>query len=227
MKWLTKEQVREAATTPERALDISIEHHQQNVDATEKQLAGQDPLAEALCGLCWYYNQKNNGGCKACPLGKSGVDCFVSSSLYQEALQSCQDGNHKAFIKAETALLDRLKQIKANLYSGDKSMDKKQKLQKTVKDLQKALDKAQSELAEAEVTYSIGDRFKRCESKYIMIHVDCGKVNLINLGDGGRWTDPRQVEDRHSITAKEFDVICSSGKGEFRRYWNRQKGKRE
>ncbi len=137
IKWLTKEEVREYATTPARALDISIKHHQQNVDATEEELDKQfAPLAEDLCGLCWYYRKGNSGSCDKCPLGQDTSTCFQQGSLYQEvrAQWSGETKNHESFIKAETALLNRLKQLRA----GDKSTDKKRKLEIKIEQTEKA-----------------------------------------------------------------------------------------
>ena len=137
MKWITKEEVREYATTPARALDISIRHHQQIVDATEKQLSRQREegvLGETLCGLCAFYFRKQ--GCSACLLGQTGEKCCDENSFYDIAsdLYCAKPFDHKAFIKAETVLLNRLKQLQI----GDKSMDNKEKKQVQIEQIEKA-----------------------------------------------------------------------------------------
>ncbi len=190
MKWITAEQVKAYATTPERALDISVRHHQQNVDATEAELATQaKPLNGLLCGLCRYYDRPGNGGCVSCPLGENDFPCGYETSLYRKALNICESRprNHAAFIKAETALLNELK----SLQSGDKSMDKKKKLEiqiaqneKDQEQLREVERELKARIAEAEVTYSIGDRFKREDgNEYILIAV-CGANSMSKVGKG-------------------------------------------
>ncbi len=230
IKWLTKEDVKEYATSPERAMDISVRHHQQNVDATEEELSTQSgPLLEELCGMCAYH-RKSNGDCYACPLERDGIRCYDKGQPYAEANRHWLSGDHAAFIKAETALLNKLK----SLQSGDKGMDKKKKLEiqiaqneKDQEQLREVERELKARIAEAEVTYSIGDRFEKGGGKYIMVNTSRGYVNLINLGDGGRWTDEKPVKDRYRITQKEFDAISSSEKGKFCRYWNQAKQEEE
>lgn len=153
MDWITKEQVREYATTPERALDISIRHHQQIVDATEEQLATQNkPLNGLLCGLCQYYDTGHRGGCGLCPLGISDYPCAYDRSLYKKArhIYEAKPFDHKAFIKAETALLDQLKELQ----SGDKSMERKEtKIVETlIEELSAATSKAEKAMKEAQLS---------------------------------------------------------------------------
>ncbi len=229
MKWITKQEVRGYATTPARALGISIRHHQQIVDATEDELGLQSGVLDGeLCGLCYYYGgffrALNNGGCEKCPLWEDGLACFKDNSLFKRAQRAyeAEPFDHKAFIKAETALLNRLKQLK----SGDKSMDKKQKLEQVIETLKKDLDKAQRELAEAEVTYSIGDRFKKSCVKHLLVQ-DKGRIVLVNLKTGQAWNEPERVGNCRKITEKEFKAICGGEGGclpdAITRYWDNRK----
>lgn len=71
MKWLTIEEVKKYATTPRKALEISIKHWWQNATATEKELRAyvrEDgryaPIRWRLCGLCKYHHLD----CDVCPL---------------------------------------------------------------------------------------------------------------------------------------------------------------
>ncbi len=100
-------------------------------------------------------------------------------------------------------------------------MDKKQKLEKTVKDLQKALDKAQADLAEAEVTYSIGDRFKNGRGeKNLLCHVGHLKVCMVHLDDGEWHNNPVEVSFTMRITEQELSQICCCN---LARYWDNRK----
>ena len=197
MKWITKEEVREHATTPERALDISIKHHQQIVDATEEEFETQrdtrtHPLGPDLCGLCQHYTPNRWDGCGECPLQETHINCFSDDSLYREVLNMYQAKpfNHKAFIKAETALLNRLKQLK----TGDKSMDRKQEIEISIKqnkkDQQRLRDEAkdlEQQLAETEVTeFSVDGRV------VVSTEDDDGWIKLSIAG----WDDTRHPCER-------------------------------
>lgn len=106
-------------------------------------------------------------------------------------------------------------------------MKKKEKIEKTIEELQEALSKAQAELAEMEVTYSIGDRFKRQGQKAILAKM-CGKIGLIQLPDGLNWgkncVSETRVVNENRISEKEMDSIWNSG---WSRYWNSQKKEKE
>lgn len=82
MEWLTIEQVKKEATTPRKALEISIKHWWQNTTATEKELRiyteglfKNRPITIGLCGLCTYYD----GECDDCPL----KSCDENSEYHQ------------------------------------------------------------------------------------------------------------------------------------------------
>ena len=82
MKWLTIEQVKKHATTPRKALNISIRHWQQIVDTTAremKELSVGSLFPAALCGLCVYYICCDE---ERCPLAKSGNGCCKETSQY-------------------------------------------------------------------------------------------------------------------------------------------------
>ncbi len=70
MKWLTEAQIKKHATTPTKALNISIKHWQQIVDATASE-TNEAPLyfnyAE-YCGTCLYYCND----CLRCPIRSCG-----------------------------------------------------------------------------------------------------------------------------------------------------------
>ena len=71
---------------------------------------------------------------------------------------------------------------------------------------------------------SIGDRYKLeaggKTEKYILAQPNIGKVCLICLQDGIRWSNPIEVWDVMKITEKEFASICScSGKETI--YWQK------
>lgn len=104
-------------------------------------------------------------------------------------------------------------------------MNKKERLQETVKDLQTALTKAQRELAEAEVTYSIGDRFKHKKTgeKRILIAVagcsDGCNTMIARLADG--HGTGFEANDWGRITPKEIDAFFHLDN--FTRYWDARK----
>ena len=80
MKWLTQKQVKAHATTKTKALNISIKHWQQIVDATKEEIMEYFSKEGALttpelCGLCMYRNQD----CKTCLLGGKYHSCDVPS----------------------------------------------------------------------------------------------------------------------------------------------------
>ena len=178
IKWITAEQVKAYATTPKRALDISVRHHQQNVDITKSQLRGRDNLLnEDLCGLCYYYREKDHGGCDSCPLtAEDGISCFRASSLYKKSLPHYRSKNHKSFIKAETALLNKLK----SLQSGD-DMDKTQTeiVETLIGELSSATKKAEGAMKESRL---------EDERKALLAEIE-GLEPELRVGDYGYYKD--------------------------------------
>ena len=53
----------------------------------------------------------------------------------------------------------------------------------------------------------VGDRFLINGGMYLLACVDCGKVNLIELGTGLRWTEPEQAINPFALTLKEFKEL--------------------
>ena len=102
-------------------------------------------------------------------------------------------------------------------------MKDRKKLEKTVKDLQTAITKAQKDLKELDVTYSTGDRFRHTSGeKYILVCPDYENVALISLRDGNRHRNSATVNTPQYVTPEEFLKICRPC--EFSRYWDFQKG---
>lgn len=87
MKWLTRKQVKEYATTPRKALEITIKHWWQNATASEKESSRGNAQVENglisgdLCGLCYLYS-KGWRFCKKCPLDTKKLNCFNANSPY-------------------------------------------------------------------------------------------------------------------------------------------------
>lgn len=59
----------------------------------------------------------------------------------------------------------------------------------------------------------IGQLFKLdsdyCVEYYMLCQVAFGKVTLINMKSGNRWSEYVEVYDPHDITGKEFHRICN------------------
>lgn len=83
---LTEKEVKDRATTPEKALDVSIQHHEENLELSEEEVrAIRDKsdglLWRTLCGLCMHNNDK----CDSCILKTSGNGCKATSSQFRKA----------------------------------------------------------------------------------------------------------------------------------------------
>ena len=78
--------------------------------------------------------------------------------------------------------------------------------------------KAENKLAELEVTYSTGDRFKDKDGKkHLLVYV--GGLALVDLKRGLWIKHPVQIEGSlRCITQDEFDQTYETGS--FTRYWN-------
>lgn len=69
-----------------------------------------------------------------------------------------------------------------------------------------------------EVTYKIGDRFKKINSdpdEYILANVDGKRVTLINLNNGNRWLDPVELRIFDTITPDEWKLITDNQEYKF------------
>ena len=86
----------------------------------------------------------------------------------------------------------------------------------------KVAERKLKDLEEREVTYSIGDRFKKYSEKYILTPSGhYGQVILCSLVTGNGWSGNKQVLDCTRISETEMKDIFSTGK--FTRYWDSQK----
>ena len=97
------------------------------------------------------------------------------------------------------------------------TIQKVEELQKQLLALQQQLaDEKAAELAKAEKTYSIGQRFNNNSwgTECILAQVDYNKCAFINLNDGNRFTDPVSVKCVSRITAEEFEQL-QGHTGEF------------
>ena len=123
MKWLTQEQVKKHATTPTKALNVSIKHHQQVVDATEEELITKNCpalLTIRYCGLCIFFYQRQRFRCEGCPLKEIGKKCERANSVWLRASvrydwflnAPAVTGRYEAFKKAERKMLKVLKSLK-------------------------------------------------------------------------------------------------------------------
>ena len=125
MKWLTVSQVKKHATTPVKALNISIKHWQQIVDATAKEIreyTSNNPeslFSRYLCGLCEYYKNVAFASCQACLLALIGEECVRGDETdpYSSAWDAYVDwaskeGSYQTFKKEAREMLKILKSLK-------------------------------------------------------------------------------------------------------------------
>ncbi len=120
MDWLTPEQVKAYATTPKKALEISIKHWWQNRTATKEELRafakGSVPFSAApcissYCGLCRYYYDMDGAECVECPVTPC-CDADLENdndTPWQTAVNAYWQwernmGSYSAWIKAATAM---------------------------------------------------------------------------------------------------------------------------
>ncbi len=103
--------------------------------------------------------------------------------------------------------------------------DTRKILTDSIADHQKAIDKAEKELAKLEVTYSIGDRFKTNSMKHILGQIKGHKVAMFNLRNGfshsGEVVGEVVVDDVHAMTEKDLLRCCTCNPV---RYWDSRKG---
>jgi len=93
MKWLTREQVKQAAEeSPEAALDCSILHYEQMQQATIREIeAKESRFGGSHCALCQRYYDADKGEmlrlrCDGCPLLKAGYWCNEANSPWRKVL---------------------------------------------------------------------------------------------------------------------------------------------
>ena len=110
---LTVEQIKREATTPKKAVELSIKHWWENYNLTRDELKvwGDVFIAAVMCGLCVFYKYPHlNGnciesGCKVSPA------CPAKNSLYAKAedavsafIQSHSEENYQSWRKAARAM---------------------------------------------------------------------------------------------------------------------------
>lgn len=87
MKFLTPNEIKDYATTPKKALEISIKAWWQKCQATEKSFR-YIKIGWRGCGLCWFHFiseeefEETKLDCKKCVLGKSRDKCSNSPSTW-------------------------------------------------------------------------------------------------------------------------------------------------
>lgn len=93
MKTITEADVKARATTPEGALEVSIEKWRQRAEASADSLLtgyrGEWAPSSELCGLCAYYTCK--GGCRSCPITTKGSSSYSCTAEYHEAVNLYDD----------------------------------------------------------------------------------------------------------------------------------------
>ena len=108
-----------------------------------------------------------------------------------------------------------------NPFKRSKKMEAKQILEQSIKDHQKAIDEAKSKLDGLEVTYSIGDRFKKKGRKFMLVSQHAMGVGMAALDDGCLQYGTTKVQNRNIMTDDEVDGCCQLGL--YTRYWDSQK----
>jgi hypothetical protein len=103
---LTIEQVRKEATTPKKALEISIKHWWENYRLEKEEKLNLDihPCAEGLCGLCVFYISH----CDECPIEIScanyGTLYNLAGRAYKKFKKNESEENYQAWRKAAKAM---------------------------------------------------------------------------------------------------------------------------
>lgn len=116
--------------------------------------------------------------------------------------------------------------FKCGLLNRKVNMEKKnerQIIEDTIREAQEVIDRAKKSLAELDVTYSMGDRFKRNGDKYLLTATpkDFKHVLLVNLTDGCYWGNGWVVKNCDKITQEEMNYVCDCD--HFTRYWDSRK----
>jgi hypothetical protein len=127
--------------------------------------------------------------------------------------------NHTIYIRKEDSM--SLEDKKSALAQAIKDQDKSNNVfDATIADLKQ-------QIAEGEVTYSIGDRFRDCnERKIHMVQLDDDTVALILLSTGEPWSirgRNYRAKDVYCITSTELNNLTDGS--ELTRYFDFQKKK--
>jgi hypothetical protein len=108
-------------------------------------------------------------------------------------------------------------------------MSLKDKLDQAERDRELAIFNADAEIssikakiADSEVTYSAGDRFRDNSNgkKHILIFA-CNSASMIDLKDGYSWVSGVKIDSIRSLKPSEMDLLY--GCHTFTRYWDARK----
>ena len=79
------------------------------------------------------------------------------------------------------------------------------------------------QIADSEVTYSIGDKFKVGRAEFLLARVKAGSCFLVNMDDGERLDgmDPSPVSSSQHITPDEMSRMAH--RDDFTRTWDARK----
>jgi len=126
---LTEKEVKERATTPEKALDVSIQHHEENLTLSGAEIRkiyddGGVILGITLCGLCKYYGSgatPSNSDCARCVLGieeKQGCLAGTQYCRLADALIEWKnsDGSFSDYRVEQFKMVELLKKLKRENY---------------------------------------------------------------------------------------------------------------
>ena len=85
----------------------------------------------------------------------------------------------------------------------------------------KVIADLKQQIADSEITYSIGDRFTFGGCKRLLVSIGAGKATLVSLA-GGKWqVEHIRPKDLLRITQAEFADMCGTLK--YVRYWDNLK----
>jgi hypothetical protein len=94
-------------------------------------------------------------------------------------------------------------------------------IEQQIVDHQKAIDTAQKQLEDLEVTYSAGDRFETVSGKHMIIAIGNSEAVLASLKDGINHNGRTKVCCTSRITPKELRLLCTCD--DLVRYWDDRK----
>lgn len=82
----------------------------------------------------------------------------------------------------------------------------------------------EQQIADSEVTYSMGDKFRIDLDEYLLCQTDASYIAMIKIETGNRSLDPVKVEDTYAVTLAEMQRVCTIDK--YVRYWDARKQKK-
>jgi hypothetical protein len=95
----------------------------------------------------------------------------------------------------------------------DKLEQARQDKKLAISTFDKEIQAIKTEIADSEVTFSIGSRFRNGEREYLLVHV--GFVTLVDLKSGSWWSSDEGVSSTTAISESEFNRITGRTKGTF------------